>query len=221
MLFYRRRASWRRIGVPVPPVCSNCGANDFVWANELKTGSIGGGTLSLRSRGELSMGTRICKSCGHADLFLKDPAILTTASHLETGRIRSDPWRSRVVDPPHSRRHGDTVLHARPTNAGKSIHPLPGSDPHSLDGSATPPTASPHAGRLGISFGNAGGAHAALARSGGHGDRRCQSRPKSSPAREGEDDRRQVAASVLDPPDVAVRGAAGARYVPRATGSRK
>jgi hypothetical protein len=60
----------------VPPVCSNCGANDFVWANELKTGSIGGGTLSLRSRGELSMGTRICKSCGHADLFLKDPSIL-------------------------------------------------------------------------------------------------------------------------------------------------
>ncbi|MGC2204658.1 MAG: hypothetical protein WA719_01855 [Thermoplasmata archaeon] len=60
----------------MPPVCSNCGAGDFVWANELKTGTIGGGTLSLRSRGELSMGTRICRGCGHADLFLKDPAIL-------------------------------------------------------------------------------------------------------------------------------------------------
>ena len=61
----------------MPPVCSNCGANDFVWANDLKTGgSLSAGTLSLRPKGELSMGTRICKSCGHADLFLKDPAIL-------------------------------------------------------------------------------------------------------------------------------------------------
>jgi hypothetical protein len=60
----------------VAPVCSNCGASDFVWANELKTGGIGGGSLSLRSRGELSLGTRICRSCGHADLFLKDPSVL-------------------------------------------------------------------------------------------------------------------------------------------------
>ena len=77
MLFYRSGACHRRIGVPVPPVCSNCGASDFVWANDLKTGGgLGGGTLSLRARGELAMGTRICKSCGHADLFLKDPSIL-------------------------------------------------------------------------------------------------------------------------------------------------
>jgi hypothetical protein len=69
-------ASQSRNGDLVPPVCSNCGASDFVWANELKTGSIGGGSLSLRARGELPMGTRICRSCGHADLFLKDPSIL-------------------------------------------------------------------------------------------------------------------------------------------------
>jgi len=60
----------------VAPVCSNCGGMDFVWANDLKTGSLGGGSLSLRSRGELSLGTRICRACGHADLFLKDPSIL-------------------------------------------------------------------------------------------------------------------------------------------------
>ena len=60
----------------VPPSCTNCGGSDFVWVNDLKTGSIGGGSLSIRSRGELSLGTRICRGCGHADLFLKDPSIL-------------------------------------------------------------------------------------------------------------------------------------------------
>jgi hypothetical protein len=60
----------------LPPTCSNCGANEFVWANELKTGMTGGGTLSLRSRGEVPLGTRICRTCGHADLFLRDLSIL-------------------------------------------------------------------------------------------------------------------------------------------------
>lgn len=60
----------------MPPTCSNCGANEFVWANELKTGMTGGGTLSLRSRGEVPLGTRICRTCGHADLFLRDLSIL-------------------------------------------------------------------------------------------------------------------------------------------------
>ncbi len=58
------------------PVCSNCGGNDFVWAENLKTGTIGRGTLSLRSGGELAIGTRVCRGCGHADLFVKDPTIL-------------------------------------------------------------------------------------------------------------------------------------------------
>jgi hypothetical protein len=60
----------------VAPVCSNCNGTDFVWANELKTGMTGGGTLSLRSRGEIPLGTRICRTCGHADLFLRDISIL-------------------------------------------------------------------------------------------------------------------------------------------------
>lgn len=58
------------------PVCSNCGSSDFVWANDLKTGLTGSGGLSLRSRGEIPLGTRICRSCGHADLFLRDITVL-------------------------------------------------------------------------------------------------------------------------------------------------
>lgn len=57
------------------PVCSNCGGVEFVWASEVKTGSTGGG-LSLRPKGEVPIGTRICKSCGHADLFLHDLDLL-------------------------------------------------------------------------------------------------------------------------------------------------
>jgi len=74
--FYGRAALMRGRVFIVAPVCSNCGASDFVWVNELKTGSLGGGSLSIRARGELALGTRICRSCGHADLFLRDPAIL-------------------------------------------------------------------------------------------------------------------------------------------------
>lgn len=58
------------------PTCTNCNGTDFVWANELKTGSVGGGTLSLRTRGEVPLGTRICRACGHAELFLRDVSIL-------------------------------------------------------------------------------------------------------------------------------------------------
>jgi len=59
----------------VAPLCSNCGGTEFVWANEVKTGSTGG-SLSLRAKGEVPIGTRICKGCGHADLFLHDLSIL-------------------------------------------------------------------------------------------------------------------------------------------------
>jgi hypothetical protein len=74
--FYNRATLTDSRVFRVAPICSNCGATDFVWANDLKTGTLGGGGLSLRSRGELALGTRICRACGHADLFLKDPAIL-------------------------------------------------------------------------------------------------------------------------------------------------
>jgi len=78
---------------PLAPVCANCGAGEFVWVNDIKTGSIGGGTLSLRSRGELSLGTRICSACGHADLFLKDPAILRMPHTWRPGEFIPIPAR--------------------------------------------------------------------------------------------------------------------------------
>jgi len=58
----------------VAPTCSNCSGTEFVWANEVKTGTAGG--LSLRPKGEVPIGTRICKNCGHADLFLHDLDLL-------------------------------------------------------------------------------------------------------------------------------------------------
>jgi len=80
----------------------NCGATDFVWVNDIKTGSIGGGTLSLRARGELALGTRICRSCGHADLFLKDPAILQMPHTWKPGEFVPIPSRPSTPAPPHS-----------------------------------------------------------------------------------------------------------------------
>lgn len=84
------------------PVCSNCGASDFVWANDLKTGGLGGGSLSLRSRGELSLGTRICRSCGHADLFLKDPAILRMPHTWRPGEFTPITPRPAAAPPHHA-----------------------------------------------------------------------------------------------------------------------
>ncbi|MFZ0891737.1 MAG: hypothetical protein WAN77_04970, partial [Thermoplasmata archaeon] len=104
------------------PVCSNCGASDFVWANELKTGSLGSGTLSLRPRGELAMGTRICRSCGHADLFLKDPSVLKA---------------------PHTWRPGEFVpIHPRPSPAPTHSHSAPVAPAPPLP-APSPPLAAP------------------------------------------------------------------------------
>jgi hypothetical protein len=70
----------------VAPVCSNCNGSDFVWANELKTGMTGA-SLSLRSRGEVPLGTRICRTCGHADLFLRDISILHQPHNWRPGEF--------------------------------------------------------------------------------------------------------------------------------------
>ncbi len=77
-------------------VCSNCGASDFVWAENLKTGTIGRGILSLRSGGELSLGTRICRQCGHADLFVKDPTILRQPHTWRPGEFVPIPPRASM-----------------------------------------------------------------------------------------------------------------------------
>lgn len=77
------------------PVCTNCGSTDFVWAGELKTGGrLSAGQLSLRHGGELPLGTRICRTCGHADLFLRDTRILQAPHEWKPGEfvpIRTQP----------------------------------------------------------------------------------------------------------------------------------
>jgi hypothetical protein len=95
------------------PMCTNCGASDFVWANDLKTGGLGGGSLSLRSRGELSLGTRICRACGHADLFLKDPAILKMPHTWKPGEFTPITPRP-AAPPPHHASHSETIPPAEP-----------------------------------------------------------------------------------------------------------
>ncbi|HEV2428670.1 MAG TPA: hypothetical protein VGV64_02340 [Thermoplasmata archaeon] len=68
-------------------VCSNCGASDFVWANRLGSGMTGGGGLSLRGRRDAELGTRICRSCGHADLFLRDLELLRSPHRWKPGEF--------------------------------------------------------------------------------------------------------------------------------------
>ena len=80
------------------PVCSNCGSSDFVWADNLRTGTIGRGTLSLRSGGELPLGTRVCRGCGHADLFLKDMNVLRQPHTWRPGEFVPIP--SKPAPPP-------------------------------------------------------------------------------------------------------------------------
>ncbi len=99
----------------VAPVCSNCGASDFVWVSNLKTGTIGRGGLSLRAGGELSLGTRVCRGCGHADLFLKDPTILRQPHTWRPGEFVPIPPRPAPVGP-------------RPDGSGPSAAPPEQSD---------------------------------------------------------------------------------------------
>ncbi len=122
------------------PVCSNCGATDFVWANDLKTGGLGGGSLSLRSRGELSLGTRICRACGHADLFLKDPSILRMPHTWRPGEftpITPRPAASPAHHPGHSATAPAPAPAAKPVEAPAPPTPPPPPPP--------PPEATPRA----------------------------------------------------------------------------
>jgi len=108
------------------PMCSNCGGSDFVWANDLKTGGLGGGSLSLRSRGELSLGTRICRGCGHADLFLKDPAILRMPHTWKPGEFT--PISTPPSSAPHHTPHPSAPANASPPPsppARPAVLPIP------------------------------------------------------------------------------------------------
>jgi hypothetical protein len=86
----------------VAPTCTNCGASDFVWANELKTGGMtGSGTLSLRPRGEVPLGTRICRACGHAELFLRDLTLLHQPHTWRPGEFIPIVPKSKPATPTH------------------------------------------------------------------------------------------------------------------------
>lgn len=115
------------------PVCNNCGASDFVWANDLKTGGIGGGSLSLRSRGELSLGTRICRACGHADLFMKDPSILRMPHTWKPGEF------TPIASKPGPAHHAAAPA-ATPTPAPAASH---AAAPASTSTPPEPPTGKP------------------------------------------------------------------------------
>jgi hypothetical protein len=119
------------------PVCSNCNGTDFVWSNELKTGMTGGGTLSLRARGEIPLGTRICRTCGHADLFLRDISILHQQHNWRPGEfipIIAKP-AAKPAAPAHHSGHHETA--AAPP-AQEAAPPAPPPPP-----SYTPPPPAP------------------------------------------------------------------------------
>jgi hypothetical protein len=116
----------------VPPTCSNCGAGDFVWANELKTGNLSGGTLSLRSRGEIPLGTRICRTCGHADLFLRDLAILHQPHTWRQGEFIP------IVSKPAAPKPAPVHSHAAPPPPPPAATPAPAENQNPL---AAPPSA--------------------------------------------------------------------------------
>ncbi len=118
------------------PVCSNCNGTDFVWANELKTGMTGGGSLSIRARGDLPLGTRICRTCGHADLFLRDISILHQPHLWRPGEFIPIIAKTATKPAPH---------HAAPPSAPPMAPttPMPASAPPPAPPAAPPPPPPP------------------------------------------------------------------------------
>jgi hypothetical protein len=55
------------------PACPHCGGNDFVWTNAVRAGRFGRASVLLRSGRAVPLETRICRGCGHADLFVAEP----------------------------------------------------------------------------------------------------------------------------------------------------
>ncbi len=105
------------------PVCSNCNGTDFVWANELKTG-VTGASLSLRARGEVPLGTRICRTCGHADLFLRDISILHQPHNWRPGEFVPIVAKSSAK-PSHTSHAGAPPPPPPPTASSSEMSPPP------------------------------------------------------------------------------------------------
>lgn len=99
--------------------CTNCGASDFVWSDGLRAGLTGAGGLTLRGRKEAGLGVRICRSCGHADLFLRDTTLMRSP-HL---------WREGEFVP--------ITIPARP-KARPSPSPSPAVPARAVSASPTP-----------------------------------------------------------------------------------
>lgn len=119
------------------PTCSNCGATDFVWAQEVKTGVPGSG-LSLRARGEVPMGTRICTGCGHADLFLRDLDLIHKPHLWRPGEFV--PIRGKPAAPVPSSDPPAPV--PAPVPAAAATVPAPQATPQTGDAEPTPPEGS-------------------------------------------------------------------------------
>lgn len=122
------------------PVCTNCNGTDFVWANDLKTGSMGAG-LSLRSRGEVPLGARICRTCGHAELFLRDLSILHQPHHWRPGEFVPIVTKPVAKPPEH---HHDPPPPAPPALApapAVAPAPMPPPPPEAPSAPPAPPVA--------------------------------------------------------------------------------
>ncbi len=107
------------------PVCSNCGGSDFVWAENVKTGGFGRTGLSLRSGGELALGTRVCRGCGHADLFVKDPTILRQPHTWRPGEFVPIPPRSGTAPKPSNPASPATPAPPAPAPSAPARSPSP------------------------------------------------------------------------------------------------
>jgi hypothetical protein len=137
----------------VAPICTNCQGTDFVWANELKTStSVTGATstLSLRPRGEIPIGTRICRSCGHAELFLRDPSILHRPHQWKPGEFVPIASPKPAVPAPtqheshHSGHHEPAPVAAAPAPPPTPVWEPPAAPPEPMP-APTPPAPEPDA----------------------------------------------------------------------------
>ncbi len=110
------------------PTCTNCSGTEFVWANEVKTGTAGG--LSLRPKGEVPIGTRICKNCGHADLFLHDLELLKKPHLWKPGEFYPISGKSSSSsDAPSSTSSAPAPLPSTPLPPPTAPSPSPSSWP--------------------------------------------------------------------------------------------
>lgn len=73
------------------PACTNCGGEEFVWADSVGTGTFARSPLSLRRRGELGFRSRVCVGCGRAELFVKDVGVLKDPARWAPGEFQSIP----------------------------------------------------------------------------------------------------------------------------------